>query len=309
MSASSANAMPSWDDIRFFLELGRQASLSAAARRLKVDHSTVARRVAALERRLGLTLFNRLPRGYALTEDGEKLLASAERMEAEMLTLQRQASGGVALQGNVRISAPPLFASHFLAPRMIGFLRANQGIRIELAGDPRLVDLNRREADLVLRMVAPTDHNLVARRLGIVGYGLYGARDYLAQTRPQDRIFIGYDDSMGHIEQQHWLMRQANGRPLAFVSNDMTSLYQAARAGMGVTVLPHYLGASDPLLRRLATKDPSSERELWLAVHPDLRRAPRIRAVIDYLVALIERERRLLQKGGSHRSAAKGGGA
>lgn len=283
-----------WDDIRVFLELARQASLSAAARRLKVDHSTVARRIAALERRLGLKLFDRLPRGYVLTGEGEQLLAAAEKMEVEALALQRQASGAVALQGQVRISAPPMLASHFLAPRLLGLRERHPDIQVDLCGDTRFVDLHRREADLALRMVKPVERSLVARRLGAIGHGLYAARDYLARTKPKEWEFIGYDDSLGHIDMQRWLLGQTRGKPLVFVANDMTSLYQAARAGMGVTMLPHYLGGGDPLIKRIPTETTPVDRDLWLVVHPDLRRAPRIRAVMDYLIALFEREGRLL---------------
>lgn len=293
-----------WDDIRFFLELGRQASLSATARRLKVDHSTVARRIALLEKQLDIRLFDRLPRGYALTEEGRALLAKAERMEAELLALQRQASGILALQGSVRITAPPLLSSHFLAPRLVPLREQHPEIQLDLCGDPQTVDLNRHEADIALRMIKPGGGGLIARRIGAIGYGLYGARSYLRSVKARDWAYIGYNDSFGHIDLHHWLRAQAKGRPLAFTANDMSSLYQAARAGMGITVLPHYLGAGDPLLRRLPANPAAADREMWLVVHPDLRRAPRIRAVMDYLVAVFQRDRRLLLGAGAPRRAA-----
>ena len=128
-----------WDDIRLFLELAREGSLSAAARRLKVDHSTVARRIAKLEKDLGLRLFDRLARGYVLTDEGETLRLSAERMEAEAIALQRQASGRPLLQGTVRISTSPMLASLFLAPRLTELRDRHPDIRVALAGDePRL---------------------------------------------------------------------------------------------------------------------------------------------------------------------------
>jgi DNA-binding transcriptional LysR family regulator len=288
-------AMMGWDDIRVFLELGRQASLSAAARRLKVDHSTVARRIAALEQRLGLKLFDRLPRGYALTPEGEELMATAARMEAEALALQRQASGAVTLHGQVRISAPPLLASHFLAPHFIDLRRSHPDIQIDLSGDVHNVDLARREADIALRMIKPGGDGLVARRIGAIGFGLYGARAYLRKTKPKDWSYIGYNDRFAHLDLHGFLRAQAKGQPLAFVSNDMGSLYQAARVGMGIAVLPHYIGSRDPLLRRVPSETSATDREMWLVVHPDLRRAPRIRTVMDFLVGLFERERRLLQ--------------
>lgn len=293
--------MANWDDIRLFLELAREGSLSAAARRLKVDHSTVARRIATLERDLGLRLFDRLSRGYALTEEGDTLRASAERMEQEAIALQRQASGRPALQGTVRINTTPMFASLFLTSRLVEFRRLHPDIRIALSGDQRLVNLNRREADIAIRLAKPSESGLIARRMGSVGFGLYASRRYLSTTRPRDYGFIGYDEALGHIAQQQWLEAQLRGRPIAFQCSDMTTMYHAACADMGVAVLPHFIGTTDPQLRRVATETLSADRDIWLMVHPDLRRAPRIRAVMDYLVALFERERNLLVSGAAAR--------
>jgi DNA-binding transcriptional LysR family regulator len=293
--------MTNWDDIRLFLELAREGSLSAAARRLKVDHSTVARRIAALERDLGLRLFDRLARGYALTEEGETLRGTAERMEAEAIALQRQASGRPALQGNVRITTSPMFASLFLAPRLVDFRHRHPDIRIVLSGDNRVVNLNRREADIAVRLAKPSEGGLIARRMGAVGFGLYASRRYLAGTKPKDYGFLGYDEALGHIEQQKWLEQQLRGRPVVFLCSDMATMYHAACAGMGVAVLPHFVGTTDPQLRRVPTETASADREIWLMVHPDLRRAPRIRVVMDYLVMLFERDRKLLVSGAGAR--------
>lgn len=295
--------MTDWDDIRLFLELAREGSLSAAARRLKVDHSTVARRVAALEKQLDLRLFDRMARGYVLTEEGEALLGSAERMETEALALQRQASGRPALQGNVRISTSPMLASLFLAPRLVEFRRLHPEIRIALSGNNRVVDLSRREADLALRLTKPSESGLIARRLGAVGFGLYAGTAYLAATKPKDYGFIGYDETLGQISQQHWLEQQQRGRPIVFLCSDMVTMYHAARADMGVAVLPHFAGTTDPRLRRVAADSDAPDREVWLLVHPDLRRAPRVRVAMDYLVALFARDRHLLEQGAAPRTS------
>lgn len=294
-------ATQNWDDIRLFLELAREGSLSAAARRLKVDHSTVARRITALEKDLGLRLFDRLARGYALTEEGETLRGTAERMEAEAIALRRQASGRPALQGNVRISTSPMLASLFLAPRLVAFRKSHPDIRIALSGDNRVVNLNRREADIAIRLSKPGESGLIARRMGAVGFGLYASPRYLAATKPKDYGFIGYDDALGQIAQQHWLEQQLRDRPLVFLCSEMTTMYHATCAGMGVAVLPHFIGTTDPQLRRVPAEDAAPDREIWLLVHPDLRRAPRIRAVMDHLVALFGRERRLLAGGAAAR--------
>ncbi len=286
--------MADWDDIRLFLALAREGSLSAASRQLKVDHSTVARRIAGLEKRLGLRLFDRLARGYVLTEEGGTLLAAAERMETDALALERQASSRLAMRGNVRISTSPMLATLYLTPRLADFPRQHPDIRIALSGSNRVVDLNRREADIALRLTKPSESGLIARRMGAVGFGLYASPSYLAAHRPKDYGFIGYDETLGQISQQHWLEQQLDGRPIVFLCSDMTTMYHAACAGIGVAVLPHFAGAADPHLRRVAPDAGAPDREIWLLVHPDLRRAPRIRVVMDYLVALFGRDRRLL---------------
>lgn len=294
--------MTDWDDIRLFLELAREGSLSAAARRLKVDHSTVARRVAALEKHLDLRLFDRLARGYVLTEEGEALLGTAERMETEALALQRQASGRPTMQGNVRISTSPMLASLFLVPRLVEFRRLHPEIRLALSGNNRVVDLNRREADLALRLTKPSESGLIARRVGAIGFGFYASPRYLAATRPKEYGFIGYDGPMGQISQQRWMEQQLRGRPIVFLCSDMATMYHAARADMGVAVLPHFAGTTDPQLRRVAAETEAPDRDVWLLVHPDLRRAPRVRAAMDYLVALFTRERQLLEQGAAPRA-------
>lgn len=294
--------MTNWDDIRLFLELAREGSLSAAARRLKVDHSTVARRIAALEKDLGLRLFDRLARGYVLTEEGETLRGTAERMEGEAIALQRQASGRPALQGNVRISTSPMLASLFLAPRLVDFRRKHPDIRIALSGNNQVVNLGRREADIALRLAKPKENGLIARRMGAVGFGLYASARYLAGTRMKDYGFIGYDDALGQIAQQHWLEQQLRDRPIVFLCSDMTTMYHAACADMGVAVLPHFVGTTNPQLRRVPAETEAPDREVWLLVHPDLRRAPRVRAAMDYLVALFVRDRQLLEKGAATRT-------
>lgn len=294
--------MTDWDDIRLFLELAREGSLSAAARRLKVDHSTVARRVTALEKRLDLRLFDRLARGYVLTEEGEALLGTAERMETEALALQRQASGRPALQGDVRVSTSPMLASLFLAPRLADFRISHPDIRIALSGNNRVVDLSRREADIALRLTKPSESGLIARRVGAVGFGLYAGTRYLAATKPKDYGFVGYDETLGQISQQRWLEQQLRGRPIIFLCSDMTTMYHATRADMGIAVLPHFVGTTDPQLRRVPVETEAPDREVWLLVHPDLRRAPRVRATMDYLVALFARDRRLLERGAAART-------
>lgn len=288
-----------WDDLRVFLALADSGSLSATARKLGVDHSTVARRVAALEADLGVRLFDRLPRGYAPTAEGEEFAVLARRVEDGVLAVERHARGQPGEPaGVVRLSAPPAFSSSFLAPRLAGLRRTLPKLVVELVGDVRAVSLTRREADLALRLQRPEDDGLVARRIGAMGYGLYATRDYLDGRDEADWEFIGYDDSMDHVPQQRWLRQVAGRRPFVFRANDLMSLRAAAAAGVGIAAIPHFLGRMDAALIQAvpaAGLPPPQPRELWLLVHGDLRRSARVRAVMDALVSIIAAERSLLE--------------
>jgi DNA-binding transcriptional LysR family regulator len=285
----------SWDDLRHFLALAGTGSLSAAARRLGVDHTTVARRVDALEAALGVRLLDRLARGWHLTPEGERLAEDAARVEDEILRLERRARGVAGVAGTVRISAPPVLASRFLAPRLGPLRAAHPSIEIELIGEPRAASLGRREADIAIRLSRPTDGALVTRRLALLAYGLYAGAAYAARTPPAAYVFLGYDDSLGDVPQQRWLLRAAAGRPCVLRANDLATIHEATRAGLGVAALPRFLADDDPALIEIETSEPAVSREIWLIVHPDLRRSPRVRAVMDALVAMVERHRAVLE--------------
>jgi DNA-binding transcriptional LysR family regulator len=277
-----------WGDLKYVVALARTGSLSAAARRLGAEHTTVARRVAALEAALGVRLFDRTARGYALTAEGEQIAELAYRVEDEVFGIERLASSRQSgLSGVVRISAPPAFASHFLASRLTGLRAAYPALELELAGESRDVSLSRREADLAVRLSRPQPASIVARKLGTMAYGLYAGREYLARTPAAELDYLGYDDSLDQVVQQRWLRALAGERRLALRTNDLTTLHQAAAAGLGAAALPRFLGDPDPRLERLPVDGAAASREIWLLVHPDLRRSPRVRAVMDHLVQLV----------------------
>lgn len=282
-----------WDDVRYFLAVARTGTLSGAARSLRVEHSTVARRVDLLEQALGFRLFDRLPRGWQLSAEGEALVAQAQALEYEALAFSRAALGVSAVQGLVRVSAPPVVASHLLVPRLMPLRTAWPGIDLEIVGESREANLARGEADLAVRLSRPTAPGLTARAIGEIGYGLYAAVGYTA--RPEaDWQFLGYEDSLRQVPQQQWLAQVAGARRFVLRTNDLAALYQGARAGLGVTALPHFLGATDAALSPLPGAECPHRRRLWLVVHPDLRRSPRVRAVADALARLIDEARAVL---------------
>lgn len=280
-----------WEDLRHFIALARTGSLSEAARHLGVDHTTVARRVAALEGALKLRLVDRLPRSYALTEDGRRIAALGERLEDGAFAVLRAAHAAAPdANGTVRVSAPPAFASAVLAPQLVGLRQDHPGIVVELVGESRSADLDRLEADIALRLMPPEGDGLVARKLGELAYGLYGSAVYVSERAPERWEFVAYDDSLDHVPQQRWLRAVAGDRQVVFRSNDVTSLAMAARAGLGLAVLPVFLGKREGLVAVGSPSDfpPPPRRALWMVVHDDLRRAEHIRAVMDFMVQAVK---------------------
>jgi DNA-binding transcriptional LysR family regulator len=279
-----------WEDLRHFTVFAQEKSLSGAARQLKVDHATVARRVAALEGALQLKLVERRPRAYFLTPDGERIAEFGKRMELESLAVQRAASAGQSgVAGEVAVSAPPAMAAALIAPRL-GALRGKYpDLHIRLDGDTRNVSLVRREADIAIRLSRPVDAELVVRKLAKVTFSLYAARADLAAHDADDRACIAYDTSMDDTPQQLWLQAQVGGAPIVLRSNDLAVQAAAVAAGVGIAVLPDFMGGQDGRLVRLPHTGEALEREVWIAVHSDLRHAPRIRAVMAFLAGCFER--------------------
>lgn len=301
MSAQKRTDAIDWENLRFFLELARTRSLSEAARRLRVNHSTVARRIARLERDLGITLFDRGPRGYDVTTQAARLVEHAERMEGEIDTLHRRLSGErVELEGIVRITTVDSFANYFLTPELPRFHALFPLIKIELVSSNQELNLGRREADMALRLGRPRDSSLVARKLADIPYFLYGAKS-LVRSRKVTQLaelaaepFLGYDNGLFHVTQESWLDQTIKDRQTVFRTNTLEPLLTAARAGLGFVMLPAFVAERHPALARVAIAQAMPPRELWLLVHGDLRRAPRMRAALDFIADLAARQQRML---------------
>jgi DNA-binding transcriptional LysR family regulator len=276
--------MVDWENLRHFAALARGGSLSAAARLLDVEHATIARRVAALEAETGLRLVDRRGRRLSLTEQGLRIAAIAERMEGEALAVARAARGGVSeLAGEVTISAPPTLAACVLAPRLVRLQARHPALRLRIIGETRRAALDRREADIAVRLSRPATGDLVGARLGDIAFRYYASPGYLAATPEAERVFIAYDADMDAAPQQQHLLSMAAGRPVAIRASTAEIQLAAARAGGGVVILPDYMAAGDPGLAEVEPAVIALTREIWLVVHADLQDAPAIRAVIDGL--------------------------
>lgn len=276
-----------WDDIRVFVALVRFGTLSRAGRELDVEHSTVVRRIDALEKALGLRLFDRLPRGWQLTAEGEQLFVRAEQMEDCAHAFTREASEGATLSGVVRISTLPAFSAAFLTQQLALQHERWRPITLEVVGETRMANLTRREADLALRLGRPQDPSVIARPLASLDYGIYAQKNYLARTAEADWYFIGFDDSLRDAPEQQWLDNYAGARGYSFRSNNSLSLLEAAAGGVGVAVLPRFLALTKTELVQIPVSAPPPRRELWLLTHPEVRRSARVKLIADLLAEII----------------------
>ena len=283
--------MLDWNDLRHFVVLAREGTLSAAARALGVDHATVARRVAALEASTALKLVDRRARSYALTDEGRRIAAIAAPMEEIAFAVERAMQAAKpGISGEVSISAPPSLTNALIAPRLIELRRMHPNIFIKLIGEKRSASLNRREADLALRLSRPDEGGLIARKIGHFGFSLYGAPSYLKETPPHAFAFIAYDASMDQAPQQQWLKTIAGSRAIVLRTSDLENQAAAARASVGLAALPHFLGDRDDGLARYEVGGKQVGRDVWLVVHRDLRRAPAVRAVMEFLAGCMRQQ-------------------
>jgi DNA-binding transcriptional LysR family regulator len=283
-----------WENLRHFLAVARAGTLSGAARALQVDHATVSRRLTAFEGELQASLVQRLPRACQLTPMGQQVFEQAQAMEEGAHAIERRAQASRdPLNGKVTLSAPPILATHLLAGKLADFRAAYPGIQLSISAQANQVSLSHREADVALRLVRPKEASSVVRKLGHMPFALYASRDYAPLRRPQDWTFIAYDAQFADMPQQHWLLDIAGHRPVGCELSDISGHLAAARAGAGVAGLPCFLADADPALVRLKHEGESFSRDIWLVVHRDLRRAAPLRAVMDFLVAVVASQKAL----------------
>lgn len=296
--------MEDWNDHRLVLALARAGSLTAAAKSLRVDHSTVFRRLAALEARLGLPLFERGPGGlYQPTTAGARAALAAERMEDEALGLARDLAGqDRRLSGRLRVTCSETLAHGLLTPILARFRAVHPSVVIELAVDSRVLSLSRREADVALRVARPREGDLWGRKLADVAWTAYGARDRLAGRSLATAAdlcghsLIGWEEGTAGIKAAEWLAETAPAAAVVYRTNSLLNQLVAARAGIGLAVLPCYLGDPEPgLARALPCPVPALARELWIVTHQDLRRTARVRAFFDAVAEGVAAARALVE--------------
>lgn len=273
-----------WSDIRVFLAVARTGSLGAAAPVLGLTQPTVGRRIDALETAAGQVLFRRSHKGLALTEEGQGVLAVAERMEEEAFAFQRRLDGATdQLSGSLRVTASDWFGTWFLAPAMSAFGLSHPDIELELLTDARLLDLSRREADLAFRITPFTGPGIVSRKFLQLDYRLYASKT--CEPSPDDPALrlITMDAAFSEMPDAIWLARSYPAAKVVFRSNSREAQARACAMGVGVAVLPTLLAAKFPGLVALAPATEPPPRTVWMGYHEDLRNLKRLRALIESL--------------------------
>lgn len=284
-----------WNDIQYFLEVARARTLTAAARRLQVEHSTVSRRIERLERSVGATLFDRRRDGYALTEAGQALLPSAEAMESAWLEAREEVVGGrIAVTGTVRIGVPEVFATRVIVPRLAPLLARHPELTLEFLLLPQLPSLAAREADLLITLDPPKGGRYVATQLVDIRYYLYAAPGYLARHGPVTSVadlaghrFVDYVQEYLLSDALRYLDELVGEPRRVLSSTGMLAQYEAIAAGLGIGMLTTYALPPDSPLVRVLPATVCIRRQLWLAAPADLLRLSRVRAVWDFLRELV----------------------
>lgn len=293
--------MDDWNDFRLVLAIRRAGSLTAAATALGVDHSTVFRKLNALEAKLGARLFERLPGGvYQATAPGERMAVAAEKIEGEALSIGRDLSGqDRRLSGRLVVTSSETLAYSRLTRHLAAFRAAHPGIVVELIIDNRVLSLSRREADVALRPTRPKEGDLWGKRLADVAWALYGSPALIeAEGCAPDgpaaltaHPVIAWEETASGVAAAAWLVRYAPPDNLVYRTNSLVNQLVAARQGIGLALLPCYLGDAEPGVVR-ATPEPLSDvaGELWIVTHADLKATARVRAFFDIVGAGLARE-------------------
>lgn len=289
-----------WDDVRIFLAIARSGQILGAARRLGLNHATVARRLTALETDLKAQLFTRRPTGTELTRAGEEFLLAAERMEAEMLSARAQVGdASVTISGTVRVGAPDGFGVAFLAPRLGELTRLHPDLNIELVPVPRSFSLSRREADIAITVERPDQGRLVAARLVDYRLGLYGSKSYLREAGNPESVesllghrLVGYvEDLLASPSLAYASEITRDFRPRFAVSSALGQV-EAVCSGAGIGILHAFIASTRPELIQVMPHI-NIRRAYYTVYHESMRSLRRISTVSQFIQGLVERERGL----------------
>ncbi|MDE1996943.1 MAG: LysR family transcriptional regulator [Rhizobiaceae bacterium] len=276
-----------WSDVEIFLAIAREGTLGGAARKLGQTQPTMGRRLKAFEAALGQTLFQRTPDGFVLTDEGAAILSHAERMEEEALALRRALAGqGSQLEGPLRLSSSDWFGTHLLSPVLADFSLQHPKVLVELITDARLLNLSRREADLVFRITPFTEPDAISRKLMRIEYALYASQALEHQTIGDGAgmRLVTMDEAFGGMPDVAWLKRMLPKAEIAMRSNNRDVQAMLCARGAGLAVLPRPLGETTAGIIRVDIGENPPGRDTWVGYHRDLKRLARLRALLDLVI-------------------------
>lgn len=289
-----------WDDFRLVKTIAEHRALGPAAEALKLNHSTVFRKLNTLEEQIGTRLFERSRNGYTLTAAGEEMLAVAGQMADAVYDFERRMAGMDARPtGNLRVTTTESMLEYMLAPIFAAFRKQYPGIFLDIIIDARPLNLSRRDADVAIRAaIEPTD-TLIGRRIASMVWAPY-ASEAMAQSLPADILtadvnWIGFGDPVSLSTAGRWMAQHLPAQRMAVQVNAVSSAARLIQAGTGVGFLPCFAGDRHPALRRCGEPMREAASPLWLLTHADLKNAVRIRAFLDFVGAELVRQRRLIE--------------
>lgn len=288
-----------WNDLRYLLAIARTGTLTSAARELGVEHTTVGRRLAALESALGTRLFTRGPDGFVPTSAAREIVPLAEEIATRIDAIDRRVSGEDArIEGIVRVTTSEAL-SGYLVKQFVSLRERHPQLVVEILSGNRAFDLMRGEADLAVRVREVDEPGLVVRKLGVAGWSMYAAPAYVerkgAPATPEalhGHEIIGFDKSMGAVPGALWLDEHGKDAQVVMRGNSIVAVLNAAILGLGVTVLPCFMADAEPALQRI-TPRVLGARDVFLVVHPDLTKVAKVRTVMDFIVQNYERDARM----------------
>ena len=284
-----------WNDLNLVLAICRTGTLSGAARALGVNHSTVFRRINAIEKDLDVRLFDRQPNGYVMTEAGEAVQRSAERIDEQVHDLTRELVGrDLRLEGHVRVTSPEGIAIRVLTPLLCLFCAEHPGIQIDLVTTSNPLHLSRREADIAVRVTHKPPGNLIGRHVCDFRFALYASRAYVKRHRDialEDHRWILTEESFEQLPPSLWKKRDRKSARITFTSNNVMATLAATTQGHGVAPLPCFLGDAESSLVRVTEPLEELTMGLWILTHPDLRTTARVKALMRYLVDALQAQK------------------
>lgn len=293
-----------WDEFRLVRAIAEHRSLGSAAQALGINNSTVFRRLNALEEMLGVRMFERARSGYLLTSAGEEMVALAARMQDSILDFERRIAGqDVRPSGELRVTTTDTMFSHLVAPMFGTFHQKYPEITLDFIIDNRILNLSRRDADVAIRATAEPPETLVGRRVASLGWASYASVAFMEEqaARSADEHdtskmrWIGYGEPMALTAGGRWLNTHVSPDCIVAKVNNMSSLASAVSAGLGIGLMPCFMGEHLPCVQRLERITLGADSGLWLLTHPDLKKAARVRAFLDFFGNELTKSRKLIE--------------